>query len=318
VRVPTWRASDVTREIDLVEEVARFVLDEVPFTLPARRESFGRLTRAQRVQRTIEDVLVGCGYSEVCPPSLVSAEPEPDAFVLPQPLSSELAALRTSLHPSLVAAVRHNLAVGNSGIALFEIARVYLRSDDELPIEQRHVGGIVEGGLADAKWALEQVYAALGIEPSFQRATEPFLHPARAARTDQGWVGELHPAVLEGAWGGFELDLDALVAAAPGEVEYAEVSPFPPLRQDLAFLVPEAVTAAELATAIREAGGEELHSVQVFDEYRSAELGAGRKSLAFALAFQSRERTLTDEDAAASRERIVEAVRRRLGGELRA
>jgi phenylalanyl-tRNA synthetase beta chain len=317
VRVPTWRASDVMREIDLVEEVARFVLEEVPFTLPARRESFGRLTPAQRVQRTIEDVLVGCGYSEAYTSSLVSTAEDPEALVLPDPLSAEAAALRTSLHPSLVEAVRHNLAVGNSAIALFEIARVYLRSDEELPIEQRHVAGIVEGGLADAKWALEQVYAALGIEPSFRRATEPFLHPARAARTGEGWVGELHPAVLDGAWGGFELDLDALVAAAPRGVEYAEVSPFPPLRQDLAFVVPEAVTAAELAAVIREAGGAELHSVRVFDEYRSAELGAGRKSLAFALAFQSLERTLTDEDAAASRERIVEAARRELGGELR-
>jgi phenylalanyl-tRNA synthetase beta chain len=318
VTVPTWRARDVTREVDLVEEVARFVLEEVPFTLPVRRDMFGRLTRAQRVQRLVEDVLVGCGYSEVYTSSLVSADVDPAALVLPEPLSSEAAALRTSLWPSLVDAVRHNLAVGNASIALFEVARVYLKGSGQLPKEERHVAGIVEGGLADAKWAVEQIHGALGITASFVRATEPFLHPARSARTDEGWLGELHPTVLEGQWAAFELDLDALTRAAPERVEYEEVSQFPAVRQDLAFVVAEEVPASDLSAAMREAAGPELREVRVFDEYRSLELGPGRKSLAFSVAFQSNERTLTDEDASVLRERIVEALARRFGAELRA
>src|SRR5205814_721903 len=82
-----------------------------------------------------------------------------------------------------------------------------------------HVTGVVEGGLLDAKWAVEQLYAALKVEPSYGRPGEPFLQPGKAARTAEGWLGELHPAVIEGVWGAFELDLDPLVAAAPEAVE---------------------------------------------------------------------------------------------------
>src|SRR6185437_1771118 len=151
-RVPTWRARDVTREIDLVEEVGRFELDRVPFTLPARDVSFGRLTRWQRLRRVVEDVLVGCGYYEAYTPSFAA---EGDVR-LPEPLSSEAAALRTSLVGGLVGAARANVAVGTSGVALFEIARVY-HAAGELPNERWHVAGIVEGGFADAKWAVEQL-----------------------------------------------------------------------------------------------------------------------------------------------------------------
>jgi phenylalanyl-tRNA synthetase beta chain len=313
-RVPTWRARDVTREIDLIEEVARFEMSEIPFTLPRRDAMFGRLTRWQRLRRLVEDVLAGCGFSEAYTPTFV-AEGE---LRLPEPLSSAAAALRTNLHGSLIDAARHNVAVGNSDIALFEIARVYRERKRELPEERWHVAGIVDGGFADAKWAVEQLYAALKIEPSFTRAAQPFLHPGKSARTAEGWVGELHPVLLEGVWGAFELDLDALVAAAPEAVEFAEVSPFPEVRQDLAFVVDEDVPAAALERAMREAAGPELRSVAVFDEYRGAQTGAGKRSLAFRVTFGSPERTLTDEDAAALRARIVDALAECFGAVLRA
>ena len=318
VTVPTWRARDVTREVDLIEEVARFVLEEVPFTLPRRDATFGRLTRWQRLRRVAEAVLVGCGFAEAYTPTFVSAAEDPAALQLPEPLSTEAAALRTSLRASLVDAARANVAVDNTDVALFEIARVYLRGEGSLPVERWHVAGIVEGGFGDAKWAVEQLYAALKLEPAYARAPEPFLHPGKAARTAEGWVGELHPSVLDGVWGAFELDLDALVAAAPEAVEYEEVSPFPEVRQDLAFVVDEDVPAAELAAAMREAAGPELRSVRVFDEYRGGQIGAGKRSLAFRVTFGSQERTLTDEDAAAPRGRIVEALATRFGAVLRA
>jgi phenylalanyl-tRNA synthetase beta chain len=313
-RVPTWRARDVTREIDLVEEVARFELERIPFTLPRRDVSFGRLTRWQRLRRLVEDVFVGCGYYEAYTPTFVA-----DGEVrLPEPLSAEAAALRTRLADSLIAAAESNVAVGNSGIALFEIARVYADSGGELPTEAWHVGGIVEGGFADAKWAVEQLYTALKLEPAFERTSEELLHPGKSARTAHGWVGELHPRRLAGTWGAFELDLDALVAAAPTTVHSAEVSPYPEVRQDLAFVVDEDVAASALVAAMRAAAGEELRSVEPFDEYRGAQVGQGKRSLAFRVAFGSPERTLTDAEATALRERIVTALAERFGAVLRA
>ena len=312
-RVPTWRARDVTREIDLVEEVARFKMDEIPFTLPERDVTFGRLTRWQRLRRVVEDVLVGAGFSEAYTSTFV-AEGE---LRLPEPLSAEAAALRDALVGSLVDAVRHNLAVGNSEVALFEIARTY-RAGETLPDERWHVAGIVDGGLADAKWAVEQLYSALKLEPSYERAAEPFLHPGRSARTREGWIGELHPALLEGMWGAFELDLDALVTAAPDAVEFEEVSPYPEVRQDLAFVVDAEVPAGALDEAIRETAGPLLRSLAVFDEYRGEQIGDGKRSLAFRVAFGSPERTLTDEEAGDLRGRIVAALADRFGAVLRA
>jgi phenylalanyl-tRNA synthetase beta chain len=311
--VPTWRARDVTREIDLVEEVARFKMDEIPFTLPSRDVTFGRLTRWQQLRRVAEDVLVGCGYSEAYTSTFVA---EGD-LRLPEPLSSEAAALRGALLDSLAAAARHNVAVDNTEIALFEIARTY-RAAGELPDERWHVAGIVDGGFAEAKWAVEQLYAALRLTPTYDRASEPFLHPGKAACTAEGWVGELHPSVLDGTWGAFELDLDALAERSGESFEYQDVSPYPEVRQDLAFVVDDDVPAAALVAAIREAAGAELRLVAPFDEYRGEQIGAGKRSLAFSVAFGSPERTLTDEDAASLRTRIVDALAARFGAVLRA
>jgi phenylalanyl-tRNA synthetase beta chain len=314
-RVPTWRARDVTREVDLVEEVARFKLPEIPFTLPRRDAMFGRLTRAQRLRRLVEDALVGAGYAEAYMPSFVA---EGDVR-LPEPLSTEAAALRTVIYASLLEPARRNADAGEDDVALFEIARVYRDVRAELPEEHWHVAGIADGGFAEAKWAVEQIYSALGIEPGYDRTSEPFLHPGKAARTGEGWLGELHPAFLEGVWGAFELDLDALAEAAPQVVAFAEVSPYPEVRQDLAFVVDEDVPAAEILAAIREAAGGLLRELAVFDEYRNPEtIGEGKRSLAFRLAFGSPERTLTDEDVAPVRASIVDALATRFDAVLRA
>jgi phenylalanyl-tRNA synthetase beta chain len=312
-RVPTWRARDVTREIDLVEEVARFKMEEIPFTLPRRDAMFGRLTRWQRLRRLVEDVLTGCGFSEAYTSTFVA---EGD-LRLPEPLSQEAAALRMSLLGSLVTAARHNVAVGTSEVALFEIARTY-RAAGDLPDERWHVAGIVDGGFAAAKWAVEQLYETLKVEPAYERAADAELHPGKSACTAQGVVGELHPSLLEGTWGVFELDLDSLVAAAPPAVEFDEVSPYPELRQDLAFVVDETVPAAEVLAALRGAAGPLLRSAAVFDEYRGEQTGPGKRSLAFRVAFGSPERTLTDDEAAEARGRIVAALADRFGAELRA
>jgi phenylalanyl-tRNA synthetase beta chain len=318
VTVPSWRGRDLLREIDVIEEVARFRLDDVPFTLPTRSAMFGRLTHAQRLRRLVEDVLVGAGFDEAYTPSLVSVEAGGAQVALAEPLTADQAALRTSLLPSLVDAVRRNLDLGNGDASLFEIARVYERTDEQLPRERWHVAGVTAGGIAAAKLVVEQLYDALKVPLEPNRSEQPLLHPGRSAGLQEGSFGELRPDVLDGRFGAFELDLDTLVERVPERISYEDLITYPALRQDLAFVVPETVTAAELATAMREAAGPELREVRVFDEYRSDELGGGRKSLAFAVAFQSPERTLTDEDAAALRKRIVEALAERFGAVLRA
>jgi phenylalanyl-tRNA synthetase beta chain len=316
VITPTWRARDVTREIDVVEEVARFRLDDVPFTLPLRRAMTGRLTREQRLRRLVEDALVGAGFAEAYTPTLVPAELEPDGIALPEPMTEEQAVLRRTLLPSLVEAARRNVDAGNEGIALFEVARVFLPGDGRLPDERERLGGIVEGGFARAKGAVEIVYEAIRAEPHFERTSEPFLHPGKAARTEAGWLGELHPTLLEGTWGGFELDLEPLLAAAADAPQYEDVVTYPAVKQDLAFVVDEDVAAADVVSAIREAV-DEVREARIFDVYRGGQVPEGRKSVAVAVSFQAPDRTLSDDEAAGMRERIVAALRDRFDAELR-
>jgi phenylalanyl-tRNA synthetase beta chain len=314
VTVPTWRARDVTREIDLVEEVGRMKLDEVPFTMPARRELKGRLLPDQRHRRLVEDVLVGLGFYEVYTPSLVADDAHPQAIRIPQPQSLDQAVLRTTLLPSLIQAARHNLDVGNEDFALFEIARIYLPSG-ELPQEELHVGGIVAAPFARAKGAVEAILGALGIDGAFVRAEHQLMHPGKTAESGFGIVGELRPDVLEGAWSAFELNLSGLEGREGWT--YEDVITYPPVKQDLAFAVAEDVLAGDLIEAAM-ATTPELRAMTPFDVYRGEQVGPGRKSIAFRVEFRAPDRTLTDEEAAGLRERIVAALKERFGAELRA
>jgi phenylalanyl-tRNA synthetase beta chain len=302
VQVPTWRARDVAREIDVVEEIARAVLDDVPFTLPLRRLMVGRLTPEQRLRRLVEDVLVGCGFSEAYTWSLVPAETAGDAVPLQEPLSAEQAVLRPALLPSLVDAVDANLNSGNEDVSLFEIARVYLPSGEQLPEERWHVAAVAQrddsqAAFFRAKGALETLCSALKVDPRQWRDAVRILREGVA---------------------GFELDLAELQMKLPGVTRYEDVITYPAVKQDLAFVVPDDVPAGELVDAARQAAGPELRHIRIFDVYPGEKLGLpGKKSIALAVAFQSSERTLSDEDAAALRERIVKALADRYGAELR-
>ena len=318
VTVPTWRARDVTREIDLIEEIARPVLDRVPHTMPLRRHVRGRLSKSQRLRRVVEDVLVGAGLSEAYTWSLAASDPSPDAIRLPDPMTSDQAILRTTLLPGLVGAARTGLDVGAEGAGLFEIARVYLPTGEQLPEERWRLGGIVHGGYLAAKGVLEALYRALKVELRVERAAHTLLHPGKTAATEAGVLGELHPTVLEGTWGAFELDLETLFDATPDVVVYEDVITYPAVNQDIAVAVDEDVEVGALVAAAREAGGPLLREARVFDVYRGEQVGEERKSVAIHLAFQSPERTLTDEEAAELRGRIVAVLAERFGAELRA
>ena len=317
VVVPTWRAREVTREADVIEEVARPLLDRIPYTMPLRRHVQGRLTVEQGLRRLVEDVLVGAGLSEAYTWSLVASDPNPDAIRLPDPLTADQAILRTTLLPGLVEAARTGLDSGSEHVALFEIARVYLPSGEQFPDERWHVGGVVHGGYEAAKGVLETLYSALHVELRVRRWAHPMLHPGKTAETEAGVLGELHPTLLEETWGAFELDLATLFAAVPERIVYEDVVTFPAVLQDLAVVVAEDVEAGALVDTAREAAGPLLRDVRVFDVYRGEQAGEGRKSVALHLSFQSSERTLTDEEAAELRERIVAALGERHGAEVR-
>ena len=318
VTVPTWRARDVTREVDVIEEVARPLLDRIPLTMPLRRHVRGRLTKDQRLRRLVEDALVGAGLSEAYTWSLVAADPNPDAIRLPNPMTSDQAILRTTIVPGLVEAARTGIDAGADHVALFEIARIYLPSDEQLPSEHWRVAGVVSGGYEVVKGVLETLYRALGLELRVARGSHALLHPGKAARTDAGWLGELHPTLLEDTWGAFELDLETLFATVPERVVYEDVVTYPATLQDVAVAVEENVEVGALVDAAHEAAGELLREARVFDVYRGDQVGVGRKSVAIHLAFQSPERTLTEEEATDARDLIVTALAERFGAELRA
>ena len=178
-----------------------------------------------------------------------------------------------------------------------------------------------------AKGVLGALMDAIRVPWEVEPAREPFLHPGRAATVlvaggePAGWLGELHPAVAA-RWdleqvAGFELDFEVLARAADVVPGYEDLTSFPSVRQDMAVVVPDGVSAAEVVGVVREAGGALLSRAEVFDVYRGAQVGEGSASLALRLEFRAPDRTLTDEEADKRRGKIVAALAERLGARLR-
>ena len=296
--VPTWRARDVTREVDVIEEIARPLLDRIPLTMPLRRHVQGRLTKEQRLRRVVEDALVGAGLSEAYTWSLVAADPSPDAIRLPNPMTSDQAILRTTIVPGLVEAARTGVDAGADRVALFEIARVYLPSGEQLPHERWRVGrrrrrrrttSSRESSRRCTTRSASSFASRVRLMPCSIREGGARPRPAGSASSI--------PWLLEGTWGAFELDLETLFARVPERVVYEDVITYPATLQDIAVAVDEDVEVGALVDAAHEAAGELLREARVFDVYRGEQVGAGRKSVAIHLAFQSPERTLTEEEA---------------------
>jgi phenylalanyl-tRNA synthetase beta chain len=359
--VPPWRDSDVQREADLIEEVARIHgLAKLPTTLPARRAAVGRLTPSQRLRRRVEDLLRDRGlneciaYSFTSPRALERLRLSGEAVLrLENPLSEDQSVMRPLLLPGLLDAARHNAAHGRPGVALFESAHVYRPSgpldeqatgspEGKLPAEERHHlavlqtqalpdGWRTEARAADffsARGLVEAVLEVAGIEWHPEAEAQPFLHPGRAAAViaggrDIGWVGELHPLVVDewdvpGPVAGFEIDMDEVAGLASGpERVYRDVTSFPSVLQDIAVVVAEETPAAAVVAAVREGGGDLLAGVEIFDVYRGEQVGEGEKSLALRLEFRAPDRTLTDAEVA-ERRAAIEAALAELGGRLRA
>ncbi|MEA2392103.1 MAG: phenylalanyl-tRNA synthetase beta chain [Solirubrobacteraceae bacterium] len=356
VAVPSFRRADVTREADLIEEIARLHgLEKLPTTLPSRRRTAGRLTRRQLLRRRASDALVDRGLGEIvgwsfADPSLgerlrlPAEDPRRDAVRLANPMAEDQSELRTTLLGSLLDAARRNAARSAENVRLFEDGAVYRAASagGELPRESHHLGALVTGSARAATWrdpepppvdffaakgVLAAVLDTLRAPWTVELAAEPFLHPGAAAAVHidgevAGWLGELHPLVLE-QWdvpraAGFELDLDVATDAAVALPLHEDLTSFPELHQDLAVVVDDGVPAARALETVRRAGAPVLASAEIFDVYRGEQTGEGRVSLALRLAFRAPDRTLTDDDVAGPRERIVAALRDELGAELRA
>ena len=183
------------------------------------------------------------------------------------------------------------------------------------------VAGIAEGGFFHGKGVVEALYAALKAEPAFERAEDPLFHPGKtASHRRRASSASCIRACSRAPGAAFELDLEDLFAREPrsGHLPRRDHA-IPAVRQDLAVVVAEDVEAGAIVAAAREPRREpSCADVRVFDVYRGEPVPAGRKSVAFSVAFQSPERTLTDEDAARLRGAIVDALAKRFGAELRA
>jgi phenylalanyl-tRNA synthetase beta chain len=355
ITVPYFRRGDVTREIDLVEEVARlWGLDKLPYTLPSRRGATGVLAPEQRLRRRAEDALAGAGLWEVCgwvfaAPDLVDRlripadDPRHAAVALRNPMSEDMSVMRTTLLGSLLDVARRNRARGMVDTRLFEIGAVFFdrprpgEPRGELPDERPHVGALLAGAMRPASWregepsaadfyAVKAVLAALldalRVPWSVERAVEPFLHPGRAARVliegdPAGWLGELHPAVAR-AW-----DLEG---GAGFELDLRTV-------EGAAMHVPRYEDLTSFPAVLQDRAwwfGRDVPAADVLATVReaggpllrAAEIfdvypAEDRVSLAVRLQFRADDRTLTDEEVAQRRAKIDAAVAERLGGEPR-
>ncbi|MGH2826955.1 MAG: phenylalanine--tRNA ligase subunit beta [Actinomycetota bacterium] len=351
VVVPTFRP-DITREIDLVEEVGRLHgFHELPSTLP--KGATGGLESLQRAERRLREVLVGFGVYEAVTPSLISPA-DVDALALDpgnparrmvrtwNPMVADESAMRTTLLPSLLKAVARNRAQRAEGVALFEVARIYEPTGDKLPQEglvlaaafsglrrrQEWTGPARTWDFFAAKGLIEGTFAALGVAPpDFSPAKGMPFHPARAATvglgtTPLGAVGELHPEICEHFDVAertlvFELSLAPLFGMLPKRVQATELARLPATLLDVAVVVDEDTAAGEVQRVIERAGSPEVTSVRLFDVYRGEQIAAGKKSLAFALELRSQAKTLTDSEAIAVRDRILPALQERTGGTIR-
>jgi phenylalanyl-tRNA synthetase beta chain len=350
---PHFRARDVTRPVDLIEEVARIDgLDRLPATLPPRQNAAGRLTPAQQLRRRVEDALASRGLSEIAgwsfaDPALLDRLLLPadhamrNVVTIENPLSQSLSIMRPTLLGSLLDVARHNLSHDANGVRIFESGTVY-RGAQQLAAEHHALGILLSGAIGPSSWRgsprhepdfyaakglLEAVAGVAGVALRYEREAVPFLHPGRsasvhAAAARLGLIGELHPAVAAtwelGPTAVWVIDLGQLSSVAAPVASYVGFGAFPSVREDLAVVVADEVTAADVIAVIRETGGPQLESVELFDVYSGEQVGSGRVSLALHLEFRAADRTLTDDEVAEQRSAIATALAERVGGELRA
>ncbi len=348
--------SGMTGVHDLLEEVARILgYDRIPVTdmadtLPPQRNNL-----PVELEDRVSDLLAVAGLQEIISYRLTTPEREAlglsvadgdeGAFVrLANPISADRVVMRRTLAPGVLAAMAQNARVRDR-LWFFEIGPVFLPAPGEkVPVESRRLGIGMAGPIAPASWrepqpprtdffalkgVVESLLAGLHVGGvSFEAVESPLVAPGRAARVivqgaAVGLLGEVHPRVcahfelVAQPVCVAELDLDRLFLLVPPSFAARSVPRFPPILEDIALVVDDAVSAGSVAGAIRQVGGTLLAEVRLFDVYRGPQVAAGKKSLAFSLAFQAPDRTLTDADIEKEKTRILAALAEGLGARLR-
>jgi phenylalanyl-tRNA synthetase beta chain len=352
-QVPSFRA-DIEREVDLIEEVGRiYGYDNLPgeriepWAVPAiKRPKDKFLSEVSRAMMSL-GFAEHYGLTLIDPSMLDLLNLAPIFAVKPaaelvNPISSDLAVLRTTLMPDLIEAATRNINNGISDVRLFEVGKVFLPGEKG-PSEFLRLGAVLCGIAAPQTWdakpkpidffdikgALQFLLGSLGIEGiDLTSETIPALHPGRSitiklnGRT-LGYCGELEPSAAEKL--GLkemiyclELELEPVMEAYLGRKNsYRELPKYPAIKRDLALELPAETTSHEVISAIKELAGRELESASLFDLYQGKQIAQGRKSMAYSLVYRAQDRTLTDAEVSGIHQKVVEGLKEKLQAKVR-
>jgi phenylalanyl-tRNA synthetase beta chain len=343
---PAWRF-DLGIEEDLIEELARVHgYDNIVTTAPVAPLAMTALPEGRVEEGALRRVLIERGYQEAITFSFVEPklqallDPENAPIALANPISADLAVMRTTLWASLIPAVLHNVRRQQTRVRLFETGLRFVR-DGNQTVQEKMLAGVVLGSRQSEQWGAPTTpvdfYDVKGdveallrfIHPSasvnFEAAEHPALHPGQSARINVnersvGWLGTLHPNVtkaldLPGRTLVFEMDLSIF---RQGTVpKFSELSKFPAIRRDLAVVVDRELPAARLEAVVRQAAPETLQEFRIFDVYTGEGIDSRSKSVALGLTLQAHSRTLTDAEVDTAIENVVASLKQELGATLR-
>ncbi|RZA33614.1 MAG: phenylalanine--tRNA ligase subunit beta [Lysobacteraceae bacterium] len=340
------RRFDIGIEEDLIEELARIHgYERIPTTLPggATRVVAPAETQVEsamvRRHMAARDYFETINYAFVDQQLLTQWHATGHAVPLANPLSAELGVMRTRLLPGLVSALQRNVARQAGRVRLFELGNVFAANDGAAPLETQRIAATVYGSAASEQWGepsrdadfhdlkgdLESLAATAGATLEYRPSSQPFGHPGRSADVFRdgrhvGWIGQIHPRLqraldVEGEVLGFELDLAPLSARALPKA--AELSRYPSVRRDLAFIVADEVSWSAVATTVKSVAGPLFRDLLLFDRYVGAGVESGQKSLAMGLILQDNSRTLTDRDVEEVVTGVVAAIGRDHGARIR-
>ena len=342
VKPPPYRF-DLAIEEDLIEELARvYGYDNIPAAVPRARLSMLPEPETGRTLPQLRQILVGRDYQEVINYSFVDPAWEHELagnnkpVALKNPLSSQMAVMRSSLFGSLIANLGFNLNRKQTRVRLFEIGCCFEGLGDSVA-QQEKLGGLCYGDVLAEQWGapardVDFYDVKADIEALFWpravrvvSASHPALHPGKSAQIclgDRiaGYLGELHPrwrqklglpkpAVL------FELEIDVLTDRPLPKA--AEISKYPPIRRDIAVVVPENVAVQTILDRMRGEKIPLISEIHLFDVYRGAGVEAGKKSLAFRMLLQDTEKTLTDAEADRTVAKLLSVLESEFGATLR-
>ena len=351
--IPSWRW-DLQLEADLVEEIARiYGLDNIPDTMPSAPSVSPLSDATFRAKEKLRATCLSLGFTEGMHYSFLSAgeldqfdsreETRAKRLALPDPVSGEYGVLRDSLLPQLMGSLGRNATHQVETAELFELGRVFGRSQDGKPFEADRLAigftGPVGRGALDCRRAVTAEEALLWMKGAVERLAtcmhvarlefRPTEHPAfavaleiRAFGRPAGVLGVLsaklrHPFRLTTQMALAELDVEPFMRRFDAAGKVSPVPAFPMVKRDIAFVAGEGVTHEAVEKCIRKAGPAELIAVTLFDIFTSKEIGKGRRSFAYSLAFRSADRTLTDDEVNRAFAKIVEALKTTLKVEVR-